>query len=66
MLVLKRRPDESLTIDTGNGIVTVKLIRIDGQQAHIGIEAPRSMAILRDNAQSTAPKHMEARHGARS
>lgn len=66
MLVLKRRTGETLTIDTGNGTVTVKVIRIDGQQVHLGIAAPAAMAILRDDALDTTPKHtQEPAHGTR-
>ena len=55
MLVLMRKAGESITI--GDGIV-VKVIKVDGRQVQIGIEAPKSVPIHRDNAVSREPRHL--------
>jgi len=45
MLILSRRPGESLTIgDT----ITVTVVSINGNQIRLGIEAPREVRVLRD------------------
>lgn len=44
MLVLTRRATESLMIDEK---IELKVLRIKGNQVHIGIEAPRETAIHR-------------------
>lgn len=45
MLVLKRGPEESITID---GMIVVKILRIIGStQVSIGIDAPRDVEIVR-------------------
>jgi carbon storage regulator len=45
MLILSRRPGESLTI--GDNIV-VTVVSINGNQIRLGIEAPREVRVLRD------------------
>ena len=44
MLVLTRRAGESIMID---GRIELKVLRIKGNQVHIGIEAPRETGIHR-------------------
>lgn len=44
MLVLTRRPDESLIIDDK---IIVKVLAVDGDKIKLGIEAPREIAIFR-------------------
>jgi len=44
MLVISRKKDESITI--GEHIV-VTILAVDGDRVKLGIEAPRSMVILR-------------------
>lgn len=64
MLVLMRRAGEALTINTGQGEVIVRILKVNGGQVQVGIDAPRSMAVLRDNAAAKSPKHsQEAWHG---
>ncbi len=49
MLVLKRREGESLISKTPIGEeVKVMLTSYDGQQANVGIEAPKDYVILRE------------------
>lgn len=44
MLVLTRRPEESIVIG-GNIVVTI--LSVEGEKVKLGIEAPRKIAILR-------------------
>ena len=46
MLVLTRSTNESLLIDDDK--IMVKVLRINGNQVRLGIEAPRSISIHRD------------------
>jgi carbon storage regulator CsrA len=48
LLILSRRPGEKLILETSDGPIEVVLHRIDGQQAMIGIDAPKSVTVLRD------------------
>ena len=53
MLVMTRRAGEGLSIgDT----IRVHVIAVSGGEVKIGIEAPRSVPILRDDAIETTPK----------
>lgn len=47
MLVLTRRPGESFTIGE---VVTVHFISFKGGQARIGIDAPKEVSVVRDDA----------------
>tara|TARA_B100000614_G_scaffold235753_1_gene232840 strand:- start:97 stop:384 length:288 start_codon:yes stop_codon:yes gene_type:complete len=44
MLVLTRRLDESIII---GGNIEVKVLRISGNQVHLGIKAPKEIALYR-------------------
>ena len=44
MLILTRKSDESIII--GNNI-EIKILKVQGNQVHIGIEAPRDVSIYR-------------------
>jgi carbon storage regulator len=44
MLILSRKPGESIVID---GRITVKVVRVDGDVVKIGIEAPASVPVHR-------------------
>jgi carbon storage regulator len=44
MLILSRKPGESIVID---GRITVKIIRLDGDIVKLGIEAPREVPVHR-------------------
>jgi carbon storage regulator CsrA len=48
MLTLTRRPGEKLILETSDGPIEVVLNKIDGQQAKIGIAAPDSVIIRRE------------------
>jgi carbon storage regulator len=45
MLILSRRPGESLTIGDN---ITVTVVSINGNQIRLGINAPREIRVLRD------------------
>ncbi len=45
MLILSRRPGESLTIGDN---ITVTVVSINGNQIRLGITAPREIRVLRD------------------
>jgi carbon storage regulator len=53
MLVLMRRPGESIRI--GDDVV-ITVTRVEGDRVSIGIQAPREVPILRDDARKTTPK----------
>ena len=44
MLVLSRKPNESIIID---GTVTVSVLRVDNDNVRIGIEAPLEIPVMR-------------------
>ena len=54
MLVLSRRVDERIQIGDD---ITIVLVRIQGEQVRIGIEAPREVVIAR--SELIPPKEME-------
>ena len=45
MLILTRKAEQGIVID---GNVVVRLLAIDGERVKIGIEAPRSVSVLRE------------------
>ena len=44
MLILSRKPGESIVID---GRIVVKIIRLEGDMVKVGIEAPREVPVHR-------------------
>lgn len=53
MLVLSRKVGERIVI---NDNVTVTVVRISGDRARLGIDAPREMLIVRDDAKPPQEK----------
>ena len=47
MLVLTRRENDSIILETSDGPIEVMLTAIDGAQVRIGIKAPKSVGIVR-------------------
>lgn len=45
MLILTRKSDESIII--GNNI-KIKVLKVQGSQVHIGIDAPRELSVYRE------------------
>jgi carbon storage regulator len=63
MLILSRKPGESIMID---GRIHVKIVRLEGDVVKVGIEAPADVPvhryevyqeILQNNEQAVAPKN---------
>ncbi len=50
MLVFERYPEESFTLHTSDGVITVRVLGYKGYRVYLGIDAPKSVAILRDDA----------------
>ena len=44
MLVLSRKPKESIVM---NGNITVSVLRVDNDNVRIGIEAPKTVPVMR-------------------
>jgi len=53
MLILSRRASEKLTI--GNN-VTITVCNVKGGEVKLGIDAPASVVVMRDNTVTQAPK----------
>jgi carbon storage regulator CsrA len=51
MLVLGRRPGEKIRIGDQ---IEIEIVSIDGQQAHVGISAPRELSISRPDPNGSA------------
>lgn len=58
MLVLARAVGERILI--GPDIV-VKIVRVEGDQVRVGIDAPREVRILRDDAKKRTPQEAGVR-----
>ena len=54
MLILSRKPGESIVID---GRITVKIIRLDGDIVKLGIEAPREVPVHRQEVYDEIQKN---------
>ena len=55
MLVLTRRISEKFIV--GNNVV-ITVLKVDGNQVRIGIEAPREISVVRSELVNTAPANM--------
>lgn len=45
MLILTRKVEQGIVID---GNILVRVLAVDGERVKIGVEAPRSIAVLRE------------------
>jgi len=52
MLVLSRKPLQSITIGSD---IKITIVKVERNQVRIGIEAPRSVTILRDELITSGP-----------
>ncbi len=52
MLVLSRKPLQSITIGSD---IKVTIVKVERNQVRIGIEAPRNVTILRDELINSGP-----------
>ena len=49
MLILTRRPGETIIIETPTGVkITVAVLGVKGNQIRIGTDAPKDVTILRE------------------
>ena len=48
MLVLTRNNQETICIEHPDGIVKVKILGVDGSSVKVGVTAPRSVQVLRE------------------
>jgi len=48
MLILTRRTSESIIIETSDGIIEVVICKINGGQVRVGIDAPDSVNVDRE------------------
>jgi len=48
MLILTRKENESIVIQAGGETIVVRLIRIEGSRARVGIEADERVSIMRE------------------
>jgi len=48
MLILNRKSEEEIYIETPQGRITLKVIGIDGKAVKLGIDAPKSFPIYRE------------------
>lgn len=56
MLILTRRPGETIAITTPSGeTIKVQFIERKGNQIRLGFDAPKEITIMRDDAKSTSP-----------
>ena len=58
MLILTRRPDESIIID---GDIKLKILSVDGNQVRIGFEAPDDVVIMREELLETTVNRTDNR-----
>jgi carbon storage regulator len=54
MLILSRKPGESIVI---NGIITVKIMRMEGGAIKLGIEAPQEVPVHRQEVYEEIQKN---------
>lgn len=52
MLALTRKVRERIVLKTSDGDVVIEVVKINGNRVKIGIEAPKSVAILRSELET--------------
>jgi carbon storage regulator CsrA len=62
MLILTRKTDQGIVF---SGNVTVRILSVDGERVKIGIDAPRSVQVLREELVAT-PAHAANGNGHRT
>jgi carbon storage regulator CsrA len=57
MLVITRKPGELFTLsEDGHETIEIAVLNIQSGQVRLGIKAPHSVRIMRDNAVHTEPR----------
>lgn len=69
MLVLSRKKNETIVIDTDKGLVEVTVVEVRGDTVRIGIMAPREIPVHRrevyQSLQNQGKKYKDGRTGTR-
>lgn len=55
MLLLTRTPQKSIIIGHPDGEIRITVLDVDGPNVRLGINAPRTVAIVRDDAKEKTP-----------
>ena len=55
MLVLTRKPDQSIVVSCGEGEVRFTIVRSSRDKVTVGVEAPSSVRILRGELRGAKP-----------
>jgi carbon storage regulator CsrA len=56
MLVLSRKAAQQIVLSTGSETVTIEILKITGNRVHVGITAPSSVAIRRQEISTIGPR----------
>ncbi len=56
MLVLERKPEEAIIIDTGKERITIKVMNIRGDKVRLGFVAPGYVTVHREEVQKLVDK----------
>ena len=57
MLILSRRVGESVLIGSD---IAITVLRVKGDQVRLGVQAPKDVAVLRDNSSEKAKSELAA------
>jgi carbon storage regulator len=60
MLVLSRKRNEKIFLDTADGRIEVVVVDVKGDRVRLGIQAPLSVAIKRQEIDGLPPRKAEA------
>lgn len=52
-MILTRQPQKAIHIAHPEGRITVRILDISGDSVRLGIEAPKSVDVIRDDARAT-------------
>jgi carbon storage regulator CsrA len=58
MLVVTRKPNEAVIITAGGERITIRVVAADGK-VRLGVEAPKSIIVNREEVQSVIDKHQQ-------
>ena len=52
MLVITRRPNESIVIDTGSEIINIVIVSIRSNKVRIGVDADKHVRVMREEVRN--------------